>query len=350
MRTIHVKASTDYDIYIENGLINKIGEYTRKVSAASRVLLVSDTNVYPLYGEKVKKSLEGSSFTVNTFILPAGEASKTPENMIKIVEACAEAGLTRSDLLVALGGGVIGDITGLSASLYQRGTAFVQIPTTLLADVDSSVGGKTAVDLKAGKNLLGAFYQPLTVICDPETTNTLTDRDFYDGCAEVIKYAVLKGGRLLELVEKGIKENLEEVIEICVGIKRDVVEADEFDHGERKLLNLGHTIGHAIEKSSAFSITHGSAVGAGMCMVARAAVKKAECSEETLNRLVALCKRYDLPTDSSLSADILFSAACSDKKREKDQLTLILPKNFGECIMKKMPVAELKDYIVLGKA
>ena len=270
--------------------------------------------------------------------------------MIKIVEACAESGLTRSDLLVALGGGVIGDITGLSAALYQRGTDFMQIPTTLLAAVDSSVGGKTAVDLKAGKNLMGAFYQPVAVLCDPKTLDTLTDRDFHDGCAEVIKYAVLKGGRLLELVEKGIKENAEEVIEICVGIKRDIVEADEFDRGERKLLNLGHTIGHAIEKSSNFSITHGSAVGAGTCMIARACVRKNICTPELLDRLTALCIKYDLPTDSSISADTPYSAACSDKKREKDELTLILPKDFGNCIMEKMPVSDLKEYIVQGKA
>ncbi len=345
MRTLTVKASTQYKVNIENGLIDSIGKYTREVSSAGKAFIVSDTNVFPLYGERLKRSLSQYGFAISEYILPAGEASKTPENMIKIVEACAEAGLTRSDLLVALGGGVIGDITGLSASLYQRGTDFIQIPTTLLATVDSSIGGKTAVDLKAGKNLLGAFYQPIAVFCDPETLNTLTPEDFHDGCAEVIKYAVLKGDRLLELVKEGIKKNAEEVIEICVGIKRDIVEADEFDRGERKLLNLGHTIGHAIEKSSNFSITHGSAVAAGMCIIARACLKKGICSPDFPNSLESLCKAYNLPTDSNISADILYSAAGSDKKREQNSLTLILPKDFGNCIMKKIQLTDLKEYI-----
>ena len=345
MRTLTVKASTEYNIHIENGLIDKIGKCTREVTAAGKAFIVSDTNVYPLYGSRVKDSLIKEGFAVSEYIIPAGEASKTPENMIKIVESCAEAGLTRSDLLVALGGGVVGDITGLSASLYQRGTDFIQIPTTLLAAVDSSVGGKTAVDLKAGKNLLGAFYQPIAVFCDPETLNTLTPRDFHDGCAEVIKYAVLKGGKLLELVKAGIKENSEEVIEICVVIKRDIVEADEFDRGERKLLNLGHTIGHAIEKSSNFSLPHGSAVAAGMCIIARACLKKGICSTDFITSLESLCKVYDLPTASDISADRLYTAACSDKKREQDTLTLILPKNFGDCVMQKIQIADLKEYI-----
>ena len=186
MRTLTVNASTQYNVNIENGLIDRIGKYAREVSAAGKALIVSDTNVYPLYGERVKSSLSSFGFTVFEYVLPAGEASKTPENMIKIVEACAKSDLTRSDLLIALGGGVIGDITGLSAALYQRGTDFIQIPTTLLAAVDSSVGGKTAVDLKAGKNLLGAFYQPIAVFCDPETLNTLTPEDFQND-REILK-------------------------------------------------------------------------------------------------------------------------------------------------------------------
>ena len=192
---------------------------------------------------------------------------------------------------------------------------------------------------------MGAFYQPIAVFCDPETLDTLTPKDFHDGCAEVIKYAVLKGGRLLDLIKKGIRENAEEVIEICVGIKRDIVEADEFDRGERKLLNLGHTIGHAIEKSSNFTVTHGSAVAAGMCIISRACLKKEICSPDFLSCLESICNKYDLPTYSDISADTLFSAACSDKKREQDSLTVILPQDFGDCIMKKIQITDLKEYI-----
>ena len=236
----------------------------------------------------------------------------------------------RDDVIIALGGGVVGDLAGFVSSTYLRGIKFVQIPTTLLAAVDSSVGGKTAIDLKAGKNLAGAFYQPQVVLCDYSTLDTLPEEVFNDGCAEVIKYGVIASEELFEKCFKGIKENIEDIIYECVRIKRDIVAKDEFDIGMRQLLNYGHTIGHAIEACSNYEITHGSAVAIGMILITKAAVKLDICGENTLIRLEKLIKLCGLPYDTHYGVSELYEIMLSDKKvDEKPGTVLPYQKSIG---------------------
>ena len=242
-----------YPIHIENGILAKTGELVSEVFSGKKIMIVSDDNVFPLYGEIITKALSDSGFECHSFVLPHGEPTKSFQSLPKIYEALINAKLTRSDLLIALGGGVIGDLAGFAASSYLRGIKFVQIPTSLLAQVDSSVGGKVAVDLPQGKNLVGAFYHPKAVIIDPDVLNTLPDHFISDGMGEVIKYGCIKDKELFELLCRhtsfdDLKPKLTQIIARCVDIKRIVVEADQFDLGERILLNFGHTLAHTIEQ------------------------------------------------------------------------------------------------------
>ena len=253
MKTVSISASRQYEILIERGLLRRAGELVRSVTNAGTVMLVSDDSVWPLYGETVQKSLAESGFSVCRFVFPHGENSKCAKTYLALLNALCENRLTRADAVVALGGGVVGDLTGFAASTYLRGIGFIQIPTTLLAMVDSSVGGKTAIDLPAGKNLAGTFYQPWLVLCDPDCLDSLPDEIFHDGCAEVIKYAVLGNAPFFEELNcTPPHAQLEHIIETCVRMKRDIVAQDEFDRGQRQLLNLGHTFGHGIEACSSF--------------------------------------------------------------------------------------------------
>ena len=272
MKSVKISVSKEYEVLIGHGLINDCGELCRGVLAESvKAAVISDDNVAPLYLERVKAALEKAGFAVVSFVFPHGESSKNGGTYLEILNFLAENQITRTDALIALGGGVVGDITGFAAATYLRGIRFVQIPTSLLAMVDSSVGGKTAIDLPAGKNLAGAFCQPELVICDLDTLDTLSDAFFTDGCAEVIKYGILKDEALFaHLEEKAQGFDREYVISRCVELKRDYVTEDEFDTGLRMMLNLGHTVGHAIEKLSAYSVPHGSAVAMGMAIIARA--------------------------------------------------------------------------------
>ena len=251
MKRIRVHASREYDVLIENGLFASLGALAKDVLKGKKVCIVSDTNVAPLYLDAAVKSLEESGFCAESFVFPAGEDSKNGRTYLSLLNFLAEIKLTRADALIALGGGVVGDLTGFAAATFLRGIDLIQIPTTLLSCVDSSVGGKTAIDLPAGKNLAGAFYQPKLVICDPEMLKTLPGSIFSDGCAEVIKYGLIDSASLMEkLANIHARKNLEEVICECVDMKRDIVESDEFDTGRRQLLNLGHTFAHSIEALS----------------------------------------------------------------------------------------------------
>jgi 3-dehydroquinate synthase len=243
---------------------------------------------------------------------------------------------------------VVGDLAGFGAAVYLRGICFVQIPTTLLAAVDSSVGGKTAVDLVAGKNLVGAFHQPSLVICDYKTLDTLPDNVFSDGCAEVIKYGVINNKPLFELLSNGIKDNIEEIIAICVKDKADIVSEDEFDTAKRQLLNLGHTVGHAIEACSSFEISHGSAVAMGKMIVTKAAVAMKLCEKSELERLEAALINADLPTNCQFSAKELTSVALADKKRSGDKITVVIPYSIGDSRLVKINVNELENFIEKG--
>ena len=350
MRYIHVSASKKYDVLIGRDLLKDAGELILGVLPKVRsVMLVSDSNVSPLYGDTVKAALEAKGLSVHSFVFPAGEESKTLATYSSILAALAGARLTRTDAVVALGGGVTGDLSGFAAATYQRGMGFVQIPTTLLAMVDSSVGGKTAVDLPEGKNLVGAFYQPDIVICDTDTLATLPFEIFRDGCAEVIKYGIL-GNRDFyeELKATPIKDQAEHVIATSVAMKRDIVQQDEYDLGLRRLLNLGHTFGHAAEKCSEFGVSHGSAVAIGIAMAARAACSFGYLTAESRDDIIATLRAYDLPTETVFGVDELFAAALSDKKMTGSTMNLVVPKEIGVCVSLKVPADELKDWIKAG--
>jgi len=336
MKTVTVNASKRYDIVIGDGILGSIGACCASLGKARRVCIVSDSNVFPLYGAAVQGSLEEAGFSVFSFVFPAGEASKNAENYLALLHTLAENNLTRTDLIIALGGGVVGDLAGFAAATYLRGIRFVQVPTTLLAAVDSSVGGKTAIDLPAGKNLVGAFCQPSLVLCDTGTLKTLSDAVFRDGCAEVIKYGVLYDPELFSLLEeKGLDFPRETVIARCVELKRDVVMEDEFDTGARMKLNLGHTIGHSIEKISNFGISHGNAVAMGMAIMARGT----DCPDA--EPMINLLRKFGLPMTCAYSAEELYVHTLSDKKRTGDTINLIVPRRIGFCDIVKSSYNEL---------
>lgn len=319
------------EIYIENGLLSKVGELTKTVLKGKKIALISDTNVYPLYGENIKTQLENEGYKVFTYIFKAGEASKNTSELIKIVEFMAENELTREDGAVALGGGVCGDMVGFAASVFLRGIKFVQIPTSLLAQVDSSVGGKTAVDLPQGKNLCGAFHQPSLVIIDPDVLKTLSHHFFSDGMGEVIKYGCIKSASLFEKLESGdVKDNLTEIITECVSIKRQVVENDEKEHGERALLNFGHTCGHAIEKLWNFeTVSHGEAVAIGMVMITRAGENLGITEKGTTDRLIKVLEKNDLKISDTHTDKEIISAMNGDKKRTGTGIKFVMINKIG---------------------
>ena len=343
MNTVTISASKTYDILIGKGLLNQLGEQVKKLGKAQKVCVVSESTVYPLYGKVVTESLENAGFSVVSFVFPAGEESKNGSVFLELLNFLAENRLTRSDLIVALGGGVTGDLAGFAAASYLRGIRFVQVPTTLLAAVDSSVGGKTAIDLPAGKNLAGAFCQPSLVLCDTDTLNTLPADIFRDGCAEVIKYGILYDPVLFShLEEKGLDFDREAVITRCVELKRDVVMDDEFDTGARMKLNLGHTIGHGVEAKSNFTLSHGKSVAIGIAIVARAS----NCPDTA--RILSILRQFGLPTTTDDSAEDIFTYALSDKKRSGNTVKLILPNAIGDCTIVPTPVVQLKSFIQAG--
>ena len=342
MRTVPVKASRTYEVRIGSGLIATLGENIP--ARAKKVCIVSETNVWPLHGDAAVKSIEAAGFDVTSFVFPAGEESKCGATYLELVNFLAESRLTRTDCLVALGGGVVGDLTGFAAATFLRGIPFIQVPTTLLAAVDSSVGGKTAIDLPAGKNLCGAFYQPSLVLCDTDTLKTLPEDIFRDGCAEVIKYGVLYDPALFAtLQEQGMDFDREAVITRCVELKRDVVAEDEFDTGARMKLNLGHTIGHGVEALSHFQLSHGKSVAIGMAIVARSA-----CDSATRDAILNILNRFGLPVDTTSAAEELYTCALSDKKRAGGTVSLIIPKAIGDCAIVPTPVGDVRAFIEKG--
>lgn len=349
MKTVHVNASKEYDIVIGKGLLQKSGALISDVLKCKTLCLVTDDTVNALYADTVSASLEGAGYSVVRFVFPHGEESKSAQTYLSLLTFLAENRLTRSDAIVALGGGVVGDLSGFAAATYQRGIRFVQMPTTLLAAVDSSVGGKTAIDIPAGKNLVGAFHQPELVICDTDTLRTLSEDIYRDGCAEIIKYGMICDGKLFaSLLEKHVSEQEEDVICRCVEIKRDIVNEDEFDRGLRALLNFGHTVGHAIEACSSFGISHGTGVALGMRIVCKASAAMGFCDERCADALNGILDRYGFGRDIPYSAQELAAPALSDKKRSGNTITLILPEKVGKCVTHKITTDELTPFIKAG--
>ena len=351
MKTVSVHASRSYEIRIGRGLLQGAGEQIRAVTDAKKVMLVSDDAVWPLYGGAVRRSLETAGLTVCSFVFPHGESSKCACTYLELLDALCAQQLTRKDAIAALGGGVAGDLAGFAASTYLRGIGFIQIPTTLLAMVDSSVGGKTAIDLPAGKNLAGTFYQPWLVLCDPDCLTTLPEEIFRDGCAVVIKYAVLGNAPFFDDLRAGSAHaQLEHIIETCVTMKRDIVAQDEFDRGQRQLLNLGHTFGHGIEACSGFAVSHGSAVAIGMAMMVRAAAAFGLCTEKTRDTVVDILRQYDLPVNCTFRAEDMLPTILHDKKAAGDTINLIVPTAVGQCRIVKTPASEIMDWLRAGGA
>ena len=351
METITVKASKTYKVEVGKGLLNTVGARLASLLPPPRaIMLVSDDTVAALYKEQVIAALEGAGYTVSTFIFPHGEASKNTDTLVRLWNEMAVSGLSRTDAVVALGGGVVGDLSGFAAATYLRGIACYQIPTTLLAMVDSAVGGKTAVDLGAGKNLCGAFSQPIGVLCDPDVLKTLPRDIFADGCAEVIKYGYIGDGALLSLLEVPFDSDPTRVIARCIDNKRRLVESDEHDGGYRQLLNLGHTGGHAVELLSEYKISHGKAVAIGMLLAARAAVARGICTKDVPLHIEKMLERYSLPTACPFPAGALAEAALRDKKRRGDTVTLVLPTRLGESVLYPIKTTELSAFFADGGA
>jgi 3-dehydroquinate synthase len=349
-KRITVKASGQYDIIIGSNLLDKTAEYIKEAVKAQNFAVITDDTVDSFYGERVCRSLSGAGFNVCKFVFPHGEASKSTDTLLKIYSFLCENHISRTDCLIALGGGVVGDITGYAAATFLRGLDFVQIPTTLLAQVDSSVGGKTAIDIPEGKNLVGAFKQPKLVICDTDALDTLPEEFLIDGMGEVVKYGMIKSAPLFELLETrnldNIKEIADSVIEQCVTIKRDVVEADEFDKGERMLLNFGHTLAHSIEQYYNYTgITHGKAVAAGMRIITDIAEKKGRAESGLTDRLVKCLERYKLNVQIKPQVSELTNACLNDKKRTSGSISIIICSEVGKSSAVKMPIDDFVKFL-----
>lgn len=349
MKTVSVDSSKQYNIHIERGLLKKAGSLISQVHPRCKVAIVTDDNVARLYLSQVSAGLENAGYSLCTLILPHGEHSKSLSVWTKVLQFLAENGLTKSDLVLALGGGVIGDVAGFAAGTYLREIPLIQLPTTLLAAIDSSVGGKTGIDLPQGKNLAGVFCQPELVICDTAALDTLTDHYFADGCAEGIKYGLLADKELFDAFARGVnRRDMDDIVARCVEIKRDFVQGDERDMGKRQMLNLGHTVGHAIEKLSGYSISHGHAVAMGMVVMCRAAYSLGYSQENCTPPLLQALDACHLPSACPYDAAALAKAALSDKKRRGDNLTLILPLRMGQCCRETIPMKDLEGFIAAG--
>lgn len=355
-QTIHVSTSSrNYDVVVGPGLLDEVGARMRTVCGAGAAFVVTDTNVAPLYLTRIEHSLRAAGFSVSSFTVQAGEQHKNLQTFGAILEAMARADLTRDDIVVALGGGVVGDMAGFAAASYMRGIRVVQVPTTLLSMVDSSVGGKTAIDLSFGKNLVGAFLQPSLVIADVSCLQTLEPEVFVDGIGEVVKHGVLADKKLFDLlaltplVQGNDPTYLTHVIAQNVSIKRDVVGADERERGARQTLNLGHTIGHAIEAASGYSLGHGHCVAAGLCCVSRAAERLGWTEVPGMAQRIETCVRAQgLPTGTDLDTRDIVEQATHDKKRHGDGVNLIVPTSIAHVMIRRVSFAELARIIELG--
>lgn len=350
--TVPVKASGAYDVVFGHGLLAEAGARVRAalLEADDAVLLVTDRHVDATYGDLVVSSLVEVGFDVERVVLQPGETTKCLASYGELLEAAACAGLTRKSTVVALGGGVMGDLAGFAAATYMRGCHLVQLATSLLAMVDSSVGGKTAIDLGQGKNLAGAFHQPDLVLCDIDCLATLPDLYLCDGTGEVMKYGVMADPELFGWLEGPLAGQEDRVIPRCVGIKRDVVEADEHEGGVRKLLNLGHTVGHAIELLSGYEVAHGHAVAAGMAIMARGCAAKGWCSPADSARIDAALRTHGLPTGSLRTPEELCGAAMHDKKRVGDAIDVVVVRGIGQTEVRRLSMGELGELVALGCA
>jgi len=343
--TIHVATGVPYDVLVGRGVTAGLADYVRTAfPRVAKVALVADSTVDRLHGDRVARLLEDGGLRTERIVFPAGEKSKTLETYAELVRSLAALRFSRKDLVVALGGGVTGDMAGFAAATYMRKIDFIQVPTSLLAMVDSSVGGKTAVDIPEGKNLVGAFHQPRAVFCDPEFLETLPESWRLDGMGEVVKYGILGDADLFARLEAKPTEPIgTDDIARCIEMKRDVVSRDEFETGERKTLNLGHTFAHAIEKLSGYATTHGCAVATGLAMAARAAVKLGVLAAADGARIETLVDAMGYETRARYAAADIARAMGGDKKAAGGSVDLILPEAIGKCLIRPTPLTDLAE-------
>lgn len=349
MKTVKVTTkSKEYPVYIGDGLLDNAGELAANIIGVCKAAIITDDTVDRLYSKRLEDSLKSSGFETVKFVFSHGESSKTTDTLVSVLNFLAENRLSSADAVFALGGGVTGDLAGFAASIYLRGIKLVQLPTTLLAMVDSSVGGKTAVDLNCGKNQVGSFYQPYLVICDSKTLITLDTEQTANGYAEIIKYGVICDREMFSLLKEGTLSDLTDIIVRCVEIKRDIVSSDERDTGIRRLLNFGHTFGHAIEKYSGFTVNHGYAVSMGMMIMTKACAALGICGRTCVSELTEILMQYNLPVKTDYPADELFDIVLSDKKRSSDSITLVIIEDIGKCTLKSVPISEVLNYLMKG--
>ena len=345
MIRIKVNVPNSYEVLIGKGIVSELNKEILTLNIKGKIAIITDERVGKIYLEKVTEILR-KDFEVYSFVVEGGEKSKSGKDFLSICEFLAENNFTRSDSVLALGGGVVGDLTGFVASAFLRGINYLQLPTSLLSFVDSSVGGKTAINLEYGKNLVGAFYQPRLVLIDCDFASTLPKKEYACGMAEVIKTGMIFDREMLDLLKDGMDKHFEKIVASCVFHKKSVVEQDEHDNGLRQLLNFGHTLGHAIEKESGFTISHGEAVAIGMYLVAKKCVENGLVNSEILTLLEELLAKYDLPKSTKICIDELLNKSLIDKKRKGNSITLVIPTALGKCELKKMTIDEYKEFVL----
>lgn len=353
-----IKTTTPYKVLSDPGVLSRLGEETAGILGRAKVCLVTDERVNLLYGVRVHQALEDAGLETHKIVFPPGERTKSLTSVSLLLDFLAEHEFTRTDGIVALGGGVIGDLSGFAASIYLRGIRYIQVPTTFLAAADSSVGGKTGVNLGSGKNLAGTFWQPSLVLFDSETMETLDESALLDGLAETVKCGIIGDPGLFAYLQEfpwdGMPRGprLHQFVDRCVdgaiGVKQRMVEEDERDQGCRQYLNLGHTLGHAIELASRYTVSHGHGVAMGMVLIARIAARMGWSEEDCLTPLLALLTKFGFPLDVPYQARSLAEAALLDKKRKGGLIHLVVPVRIGECRLMPVPAEDLEKLIEMG--
>lgn len=347
MEKIRINCRNPYDVYVGKDILKNLGDLVAK--NYTEIALVTDENVEKYYGEICLKSLKNKGFNPLKYVIKPGEGSKNTDEYIKLLNFLGENEFDRNSLLIALGGGVVGDLTGFAAATYMRGISFAQVPTSFLAMVDSSVGGKTAVNLKCGKNSVGAFYQPDFVLCDVNCLKTLPDYYMKDGLGEVIKYGILDNAELFEKLNYPLPEDKTEIISACIKIKNKIVSKDEFDKGIRQLLNLGHTIAHGLEKLSGYTISHGCAVATGIYAISKIAFQNSICSEETFVKIENILKFHGFNLEIPYTYKEIFDTIKHDKKKNGESINVVFPKKIGLCGIYTLTFDKFREMLLFSE-
>ncbi len=358
METITIKTKDEYSVYVEEGLLTssyELLERNKLLADVKKIVIITDNNVNELYGKRLEDEFKNKGFEILKFVIPPGETSKNNENSFKLLKYLATNKVRVNDLIITFGGGVVGDLGAFCASIYMRGMKFVQIPTTLLSMVDSSIGGKNAINLPQGKNLVGTFWQPSMVLIDCSLLSSLDDDELLNGFTEVIKAGFISDKDLInEIIDWNIYdikkvENIKKCIIKSLNIKRILIEQDTFDKSIRNLLNLGHTFGHAIEQLSFYSIKHGHSVAIGMFMVAKAGYERGLVDTNVYHAISKILKNFNFELDTNFSNKQIFRATLSDKKIKNDRITIVIPKELGKSYLYEMPLGELESFVALGR-